>query len=255
MLDFKDWEVFVKEETFWQKLCEMEATVARKEGGQRGWFTYTELEKLLATINAKNLLQALTTIVSVLTVTYTAGILAILSSMFIVSNIPGTCLQRKPDTTDSPIKTCYNHPSDCLQRRTETCLNDSVITKTEEMIIDNPRFNSTTRLGAADMFKTTLILASIQTKEDPESWDWWSKDAMVWLSESAKAIEAPPIKLALESHPMYTTDAIVANEKVLELQDQVHKATKVRIQDQMERSWHTEWTDSLRTIFRQKVFA
>lgn len=221
--------MFVREETFWQKLLEIESSLARKEGSQRGWFTYTELENLLTGINPANLLQALATVLSVLTVTYTAGILAILSSIFIVSNIPGSCLQRKTEAFDPSLKT----------------------------EIDNPKFNlSASRLDAADMFKTTLILASIQTnsgvESDLETWNWWSKDSMVWLSESSKMNEAP---MQQSFYPVQYTDASVANEKSIDLQDQVHKATKLRIQDQMEHSWHTEWTDSLKLLFRQKVFA
>lgn len=59
---FQDWEVFVSEQAFWKRLCQMERDIALKEGKRRGWFSYTDLENLLDTVDLTALAQAVLTV-------------------------------------------------------------------------------------------------------------------------------------------------------------------------------------------------
>jgi hypothetical protein len=59
---FQDWEVFVSEQAFWKRLCQMERDIALKEGKRRGWFSYTDLEYLLDTVDLAALAQAILTV-------------------------------------------------------------------------------------------------------------------------------------------------------------------------------------------------
>lgn len=129
-------------------------------------------------------------------------------------------------------------------------------------------------IDAADVLKAGIILASIKNSPDLNyetnrscfntnttcfdlkqdepninyiTWDWWTNTAMDWLAKTSKIIEK------FDWTPQYNnfnsdkyTDMCIANRKKLELEDQVHKATKIRIQDQLERSWHMEWTDTVK---------
>uniref|UniRef100_T1IFL6 Protein CNPPD1 n=1 Tax=Rhodnius prolixus TaxID=13249 RepID=T1IFL6_RHOPR len=56
-----NWEVFVEKTNFWKRLRLLEREIALKEGIKRGWFSYTDLENLLDTINGVALAQAVIT--------------------------------------------------------------------------------------------------------------------------------------------------------------------------------------------------
>ncbi|GJQ75630.1 hypothetical protein Trydic_g17708 [Trypoxylus dichotomus] len=50
-----NWEIFVSEANFWKKLCDLERVLAKKEGVNRGWFTYSELNAILTLVDAYHL--------------------------------------------------------------------------------------------------------------------------------------------------------------------------------------------------------
>ncbi|KAL1140213.1 hypothetical protein AAG570_000145 [Ranatra chinensis] len=54
-----DWHVFVKDTSFWSRLRSMERDIALKEGKRRGWFSYTELENLLDSLDIITLAQTI----------------------------------------------------------------------------------------------------------------------------------------------------------------------------------------------------
>lgn len=58
----QEWEVFVSEQAFWTKLHRMEKDIALKEGKRRGWFSYTDLENLLDTVDLAALARAVLTV-------------------------------------------------------------------------------------------------------------------------------------------------------------------------------------------------
>lgn len=84
-----DWKVFVSNEEFYEKVQYLEILLARRQGMNRGWFTYVELNSLLPSIQiAKHFLQ--TTLI--LGLSYTAFVATMVASVFLVSQIPGTYL-------------------------------------------------------------------------------------------------------------------------------------------------------------------
>lgn len=211
--------MFVNESMFSKKLKSLETILAEKQGKKRGWFTYTELYNLLDYIDAYLLVQKLASIMAVFAIAYTASVLTIVASMLITSRVT-ECVQNA-----SKDPTVLTHDLDQRLNRT---------------------------IDATDVLKTGILLASIkvlpQTDVAPEtiSWDWWNNPAMQWLSEKSKVLETMefPLKLDMNLHDRYL-DMTMALSKEIELEEQMHKGTKMRIQEQMERSWHKEWTDSI----------
>jgi hypothetical protein len=59
---YQEWEVFVSEQAFWSRLYRMEKDIALKEGKRRGWFSYTDLENLLDTVDMAALARAVLTV-------------------------------------------------------------------------------------------------------------------------------------------------------------------------------------------------
>lgn len=208
--------MFVNESMFFKKLKSLETLLAERQGTKRGWFTYTELQNLLDYIDVYVLIQKLACLMTILAVTYTASILTIVGSMIIT-----------------------NHLTMPIQQSNE--------------IINPPNVNR--NIDAADVLKTGILLASIKvspqhicnnSQVETVSWDWWNNPVMQWLTEKSKNLENIefPFEFDVKIEDRFYGTASVLSKK-MELEDHIDKATKIRIQEQMERSWHKEWTDSV----------
>lgn len=81
------WNIYVSQNEFYEKLKTVERLLAMKEGLSRGWFTYTELEMMLPTIElAKRILNYTT----ILMFSYACSIATIALSTIILASIPTT---------------------------------------------------------------------------------------------------------------------------------------------------------------------
>lgn len=233
--------------------------LAKKEGFSRGWFTYSELDTMVENLHFQNVIQVVASLFAILLATYTAGLLTILGSMFIVSHIPGNCLQNKWNQID-------NNKTSSL----------AVFNDINENIIDDSAIHANSNeqtykktLHAIDVLQTSIILASIKSHKDGISnnktklslvdddandnveyitWNWWNSPTMEWLTKTSKLMEQLDF-LPRYNFNSYNYEIYNMNNKRIELQDQVHKASSVRIQDQMEMSWHKEWTDTIKRNF------
>lgn len=236
----QDWKVYVNEAMFWKKLKSLETILAERQGAKRGWFTYTELQNLLHYIDAYVLIQKIACIMTILAVTYTAGILAMVGSMIITNHVTGI---------GNGI--LHTGPSAALPSQS---VNDSQIINATQKTVNRS-------MDAADVLKTGILLASIKvlpqslrptcnTSEDDTteciSWDWWNNPLMQWLTEKSEMLENIefPFQFDGNVYSRYLEISSVFSKK-MELEDHIDKATKIRIQEQMERSWHKEWTDTV----------
>ncbi|KAI4460921.1 hypothetical protein MML48_5g00016751 [Holotrichia oblita] len=261
-----NWEIFVSETTFWKKLSHLEQIIAKKEGINRGWFTYTELNTVLTAVDAYHLYQYIMYLATVLLAAYTAGILTIIGSVLIVSQLPGNCLQ-------SPISITTDVNDTLLIQADNQCQSDIFINDIDRDIENITSLNCHNfqespfvkkQIDAADVLTTSLILASIQPNildtnksyfdadfddgnSEKISWDWWTSPTMNWLTSTSELTQnfnlMPNFKDYI--YISYSDSTIVAT-KLIEQEDHFHKATRTRIQDQLERSWHKEWTDTIR---------
>lgn len=136
------WEVFVSERAFWTRLSKMERDIALKEGRRRGWFSYTELENLMNTVDLTALTQAVVTVSAVCLTSYTASVLTLIGSAFIVSQIPGI-----------PLSTSVSSLSCRVPR---TLLRESTINSA----VDQPALKP---LPTVDVITTSFILASLSS--------------------------------------------------------------------------------------------
>ncbi|CAG9772279.1 unnamed protein product [Ceutorhynchus assimilis] len=249
-----DWNVYANEITFWKKLNEMEIQLAIKEGKARGHFTYTELQTLgdVLARDLHSIVQCVVAVSIILAATYTAALFTIVGSVALVSTIPGTSLYQ------SRIVSCEIPPT-----------TKNVAIEENDVIVPSPSNQSKVNvskyhsLNALKVLKASILLASIKTDNQNYSetaatvrletnnsmcqyvsWDWWNIPIMNWLTETSDYIKSFEIP-AIENY-LYFIENAATNEKIVYLEDHIHKATKTRIQDQMERSWHMEWTDTIK---------
>ncbi|CAH1959493.1 unnamed protein product [Acanthoscelides obtectus] len=210
-----DWEVYVSELNFWRKLTDLETQLAEKQGAIRGHFTYTELEHLAGTIEIHKLLNCLVTFSVIMAATYTAGLLTIVGSVFLAGQIPGTSLYGR---------------------------------KTAEMHNGTLETAASVNINCTFMERMDTIVAQNSTQDaQTVTWDYWNIPIMDWLAKSSKMTVHFPEEITIELFPIYL-ETSVTNLKRIELEDQIHKATKTRIQDQMESSWHKEWTSTIKFL-------
>lgn len=98
-----DWNVYVSNDEFFEKVDSIERKLARRQGLHRGWFTYMELNVLMPSVRlSKDFLE----ITIVLGLSYAAFVATIIASVFLVGSIPGTYLNT---TTNRLQKTSTNH--------------------------------------------------------------------------------------------------------------------------------------------------
>lgn len=138
----------------------MEKDLAYKEAEKRGWFSYTELACLMDTVRLTKVIHAFVNISSICLATYAAGVVTLLGSALVASQVPGTSLAPRQsaqsnDTTTTPyIRTqTLTIPIDYLQNNYLDC-ND-----TSETINND---DATT---------------NIQSDE----WQWWLSSLITWL--------------------------------------------------------------------------
>ncbi|XP_046405334.1 protein CNPPD1 isoform X2 [Ischnura elegans] len=98
-----DWRVSVGEHQFWEWLESLEEAVAFREGHWKGWFTYSDLSYLLQSKELVTIASTLFTVSAVCLTSYTAGVLTLLGSTIIVSNLPSPASFLLPSLHNTPV--------------------------------------------------------------------------------------------------------------------------------------------------------
>lgn len=94
-----NWNIYVSNQIFFEKLKFIEILLAKRQGLQRGWLTYTELANLIPSMAiAKSFLQ----FNALFTVSYAASVVTIAGAFFLASQVPGTALYNSTKSTTLP---------------------------------------------------------------------------------------------------------------------------------------------------------
>lgn len=130
-----NWNLYVSNGEFFDKLKAVEIALARQQGVRRGWLTYTELTQLIPSLAiAKSFLQYST----VFAVSYAASVFTIAGAFLLASQVPGTALY---NSSSSSSTTSTSSPKSKLivpQSNDTNFLNDSSLTANNDLDdIDN----------------------------------------------------------------------------------------------------------------------
>lgn len=91
-----DWKVYVSRQQFFEKVKSLERVLARQQGLKHGFFTYLEMDSVMPSIDSvTQLIQA----TIVLTFSYTVFVATMVASVFLVSQLPCTCLHKHTQST------------------------------------------------------------------------------------------------------------------------------------------------------------
>ncbi|KAH1005551.1 hypothetical protein HUJ04_006511 [Dendroctonus ponderosae] len=245
-----NWELFASSPAFWKKLNDIEAQLALKQGTSRGCFTYTELETLgnILSKDFHDVVQTFVIVTVVLAATYTAALLMMFGSVVLAGSIRVTNLY--PETNVLPIA---NHSVIEDIHLSSSVVNDS-----------KKSFN----YDIVKVFKASILLASIKTEPTRNyskgltaagmencqnvGWDWWNTPVMNWLAQTSQLVKT--LEIPVISSGMFYFESTWTNEKFAYLEDHIRRATKTRLQDQLERSWHVEWIDTIQQRLAYNYF-
>lgn len=194
-----------------------------------------------------NLMQCVVALSAVLAVAYATALLVLFGSVALASTVPGTIL--------------YNYNME--QTRTNE---SSVVGRLGFIAFElelkyffpgliSPTWNKhqTSNFNAVKVFKASILLASIKTEplngtdSQTMTWDWWNVPIMNWLTNTAELVKTFELP-SVEKYIFYL-ETTETSDKLVYLEDHIQKATKTRMQDQLERSWHAEWTDTIKNHF------
>lgn len=162
-------------EDFWEKLKRLEKDIAYKEAQKRGWFSYTEITCLMDCAQLVAVVQALFSVSSICLTAYAAGLVTLLGSTFLASQVPGTVLVHKQ--LSSSNNSCF--PT------FETAYYDE---SKDEVHWQEPFANE-----------------NITKSNKPSSKiDWWLDSIMIWHPKDSN--------LLLESNEKFITSPEMLNE-------------------------------------------
>lgn len=117
-LDAIDWKVYVSREQFFEKVKSLEMILARQQGSKHGFFTYLEMNSVMPSVDSVT--QFIQTTI-ILGFSYTVFVATMVASVFLVSQIPGTCLHKPIRSTS--MQANVEIPSE--NSTTPTLLNES----------------------------------------------------------------------------------------------------------------------------------
>ncbi|XP_068151638.1 protein CNPPD1 [Drosophila tropicalis] len=100
-----DWNIYISNEQFFEKLNTVERTLAERQGLRRGWLTYSELVQLLPDFAW---MKFMLNNIAVLALSYAASVITIAGAFFIASQVPGTLWYRTARTTATRNETMAN---------------------------------------------------------------------------------------------------------------------------------------------------
>lgn len=119
-----NWNLYVSNAEFFDKLKGIEVALARQQGVRRGWLTYTELTHLLPSLAiAKSFLQYST----VFAVSYAASVFTIAGAFLLASQVPGTALYNSSSSSSSTSTSSPKSEILVTQSNDTSCLNDSTL--------------------------------------------------------------------------------------------------------------------------------
>lgn len=170
-----DWKVYVSNEEFYENVQYLETLLARRQGMNRGWFTYVELNSLLPSIQiAKHFLQ--TTLI--LGLSYTAFVATMVASVFLVSQIPGTYLN-----ASSRTNTNLNNVASMNSSSTQPMdSNDNLISHSPSTSILN---SETETLNLLDLIVDRLNDTSESNKQANSKMQWNLMPIISWFKNNA----------------------------------------------------------------------
>ncbi|KAH8361029.1 hypothetical protein KR084_007567, partial [Drosophila pseudotakahashii] len=172
-----DWNIYISNEMFFDKLSNIERTLAERQGLRRGWLTYSELAQLLPCFAwTKFLVNS----VSVLALSYAASVITLAGAFYIASQVPGTLWHRGVKTvpeTPSSVLNLANPATTVINGKVSAVILDveEELLKLEEQNCAEAKLNkvdySRDQSGPnSPLIRNFQRLQLISSKEGAEDW-------------------------------------------------------------------------------------
>ncbi|XP_012273193.1 protein CNPPD1 [Orussus abietinus] len=203
-----NWSVYVCQQEFWDRLRRLERDVAYKEASKRGWFSYGELCCLVDSVRLLDVVLTVVNMSSICLATYAAGVVTLLGSALVTSQIPGSLFTPKQSV----------QLTDALETKLipilETELPKTYAIPSDDLPIDF--------LFASLDYNDTCPNCIIET-QNATGWEWWLNSVMTWLPvfSALESKSDSSIEDKLNRINMLVTNARSISESVVYVQDPV----------------------------------
>lgn len=175
-----DWKVYVSNEEFFDKVKSLESTLAQRQGINRGFFTYSELNNVMPSVQiAKHFIQS----TLVLGLSYTVFVATMVASVFLASQIPGTQLS-------SPNQDLSNESTNVVAIDNS---DSNIIMDLHENMMTTFHIEQINQLNKTDSVSLPVILSQYLN-------EWFTRDNFCNKSAHINPTEVNPFRYKFSVH-------------------------------------------------------
>lgn len=170
----QDWMVYVREETFWERLQQLEKDLAYREMQKRDWCSYTELNCLMNSGQLIAVANSLILVCSICLTTYVVCFLIMFGSIFILETIIlcSTLFARSWQFVNLNEVNVTSNP--LIGAR--CCVFNNGHIPASLLFDDYEDKDLTAKIQRRDY-------VSDVANDSNDSWQWWLNSTMTWLAE------------------------------------------------------------------------
>ncbi|XP_032691266.1 protein CNPPD1 [Odontomachus brunneus] len=181
-----NWMVFVREETFWERLGQLEKDLAYRQVQKRGWCSYTELNCLMNSDQLIAIANSLVLVCGICLTAYVACFLIMFGSTLVLETVTLCCIWfvrswQFVDLNETNVTSCNNISPNPLIGARSCVFNDEHMMSACSLSDD---YKDEDHIVAKIQNRSDYVGNDVNNSDDSnDSWQWWLNSTMTWLAE------------------------------------------------------------------------
>ncbi|XP_014476283.1 PREDICTED: protein CNPPD1 [Dinoponera quadriceps] len=182
-----NWMVSVRQETFWERLRQLEKEVAYREVQKRNWCSYTELNCLMSYSQLITVARSVMLVCCISLTAYVICFLIMFGSTFVLQAITLCCIWfvrtwQIVNLNETNITLCSNIPPSPLIDARSCVFNDEHVMPACSLFGD---YKNEDRIGVEIQNADEYVIghADNTSNNSDVNWQWWLNSTMTWLAE------------------------------------------------------------------------
>lgn len=178
--------VFVQEETFWERLGQLEKDLAYRQIQKRGWCSYTELNCLMNSGQLIAIANSLVLVCSICLTAYVACFLIMFGSTLVLETITlcGIWFVRSwqfVNLNETNVTSYSNISLNPLTGARSCVFNDDHMMSAYSLSDD---YKDEGHIATKIQNRSDYVDGDVNNSDDSnDSWQWWLNSTMTWLAE------------------------------------------------------------------------
>lgn len=176
--------VFVRQETFWERLRQLEKEVAYREVQKRSWCSYTELNHLMNSSQLIAIASSVTLVCCICLTAYVVCFLIMFGSTFALQAITvcGICFVRTwqiVNMNETNITSRGNVAPNLLTDARSCVFNDEHMMP----VCSFGEYEDEDHIAMEIQNENAYVGGDVNNNNSDVSWQWWLNSTMTWLAE------------------------------------------------------------------------